>query len=270
MSDETTVDLDSLETVEFTTSKKTTKPTKPTKITVQLGDENLSAPRPKDGVLFFAQSAVSDHANDADRWSSAWNLLSAVLNAQDRHRFLQRACDRDDPLNAAMMWDMIGQLLDRWNLDSKIPASVPVVVEEQPHPEFPDPVKIVNEDLDLDLVAYPPKNIILGLTASALSTGATLSDQAWVIGLFLDAALTRGDVLTINYRLRDSDDDLDLEHLTELVQTLIRRWYDKPIGNRKSRRAQNARSRKAGRAKTVTAELEPLSGQETLDSALED
>lgn len=268
------LDLEGLEVVSFTTKSKPKHPAASAALTVKLGDEELSAPRPKDGVLFFAQSAVSDNANEADRWSHAWNLVNAVLSAQDRHRFLERVCDRDDPLNAHMFWNMIGQLLDRWNLDSKIPASVPVVVKEEPHPPFPDPVRLHNEDLDLDIVAYPPKDIVLGITASALSQGSTVSDQAWVIGLFLDAALERKDVLTINYRLRSGQDDLDLSELTQMVQMLIERWYDKPVGNRKTRRAAKAKTRKKPR--TVQGEFvdvdggEPVPGQATLDSALEE
>lgn len=253
---EPALDLDAIEVVDFATSSTGKSSPKPTVTKVNLVGETIKVTRPKDAVLFFAQRAVSDNANEADRYSAALNLLNGMFTPQNRHRFLERACDRNDPLNATAMWEMIGQLLERWSPDSKIPASSPVNIEAQPHSELPAPLRIVNEDLDLDVVCHPPKDLIMGITASAISVGSTLSDQAWCIGLFLDAALSRGDLMHINERLRNQNDDLDLEDVANLVQQLVERWYDAPLGNRKQRRARNAKQRRSSSAPALSGDTD--------------
>lgn len=238
-----------LETIEFTTPAKKTK-AKKVETKLDLVGETYTVSKPKDAVLFFAQSAVADTANDADRWMAALQFLDAAFTPMDRKRFFERACDAEDPLTAGAVFDAIGSLLDRWAPTNKTPANAPVKVE--PHPDtIPaglQPVRIVNDDLNLDLTCHPPKDLVLGITSAAIATGANTGQQAWCIALFLDAALSPHDTLTLDHRMRSHNDDLDLDDVAGIVQALIERWYpDGPQPNRKARRATNARTRKTTR-----------------------
>lgn len=238
---------DALDTIEFTTpaARQREDVTTP----VNLCGEDMVVRRPKDATLFFAQSAVADSANDADRMLAILQLIDASLEASDRYRLLERACDGDDDLTAGAVYDMFEELFKRWGEDSKVPAAAPVRVEAVPD-SIPAgaPARIVNHDLGLDLVCHPPKDIILHITASSIAAGTNRGQQAWCLMLFLDAALTKADSMVLDQRMRNTRDPLDLEALLAIVEALVGRWYpDEAVpagGNRKQRRAAAAGGRK--------------------------
>jgi len=243
------LDVDQLDVLDFTSSDFTTTAYKKVSTTVDLLGEDVDFHRPKDGVLFFVQSAVADTANDADRWMAALRFLESSLTPQSRKRFLDRACDRSDPLNASALWDTIGELLRRWDPKTKIPASQKIVIEHRPDAaEGYNPVRIVDEALRLDFIAYPPKDIVLGFTGSAIAASASPAQQAWCVNLFLDGSLDGDVALELSYRLQSpayGDDKLDLPHLLGIVRSLIERWYSGTNPNRAARRAQASQSRKS-------------------------
>jgi|SRR5690625_338411 len=233
------------EVIEFTTPKARARETVTTKVT--LCGEDLHARRPKDAVLFFAQSAMSEIASDSDRAMAMLQILDASCDSVSRHRILERACDRQDPVTAQAVYQMIEALTERWSPETKTPADHPVVVNPSPDaaPQA-DPVRIVNEDLDLDLVCHPPKDLILHITSSGLARGAGQGQQAWCVMLFLDAALSQSDAVSLSQRMRRPNDPLDLEALMSIIETLMKRWYPDSAaeGTRAQRRAKASRDRK--------------------------
>lgn len=247
-------DIDELDVLDFTSTASTEPRKKDITTPVDLGGETLTFHRPKDGTLFFTQSAIADTANDADRWLAGLRFLEATLKPQDRKRFLDRACDRDDNLTAGMFWETIGQLLRRWDPASKVPPGTVLRIDPVPDGvQGQRPVRIVDDNLALDFVAHPPKDIILGITASAIGAGASTGQQAWCITLFLDGALDPAVALELSYRLNSpaySNDPLELGHLFEIIRKLIERWYsgEVPRPNRAARRAQTAAARKQTKA----------------------
>lgn len=245
---------------------------------VVLCGEEFTARRPKDAVLFFTQSAMADVANDSDRALAMLQLLDACLQPVDRHRILQRACDPDDPVTAGAVYGMIHQLLERWDPATKIPDSAPVLVAPVPDSApANDPVRIVNDDLGLDLLCRPPKDLILHITASALATNANAGQQAWCVMLFLDAALSNADALQLEARIRNPRDELDLEALLNLIHTLMGRWHPESMPpeqpNRKQRRARAAQGRKKSSARTPgkaavapVGKADPLPAQDSAET----
>src|SRR5690625_6755532 len=67
------------EVIEFTTPKTQTRETITTKVT--LCGEDFYARRPKDAVLFFAQSALGEVASDADRAMAMLQILDASCDS---------------------------------------------------------------------------------------------------------------------------------------------------------------------------------------------
>lgn len=254
--DTSTHDDPTPEVIEFTTPKARTRETIATKVT--LCGEDLYARRPKDAVLFFAQSALSEVASDSDRAMSMLQILDAACDTVARHRILERACDRKDPVTAQAVYQMIEALTERWSPETKTPADHPVVINpsEDSAPRV-DAVRIVNDDLGLDLVCHPPKDIILHITSSGLATGANQGQQAWCVLLFLDAALSKADAIHLSQRMRRPNDPLDLEALMSIIETLMQRWYPEAgggSGNRSQRRAKASQGRKKT---TKTKKVEP-------------
>lgn len=266
------LDPDSLDVLEFTAPARTTR--KAVTTDVDLVGHTYTFRRPKDGILFFTQAAVADSANDADRWMASLSFLQASLQPQDRKHLLDRACDPDDALTAGAWWEVIGELLRRWAPDSKVPASEPVTIDAHPDTVTgADPVRILDEDLRLDLVAHPPKDVVLGLTGSAIAAGANTGQQAWCINLFLDAALSSADALDLDRRLSlpPDADPLDLGDLFGIVEALIGRWYG-DTGNRAARRAKASTARKKAPAKksASNARRAPAARQRTIAGRFED
>lgn len=243
--DTSTHDAPTPEVIEFTTPKARARETVSTKVT--LCGEDLYARRPKDAVLFFAQSALSEVASDSDRAMSMLQILDAACDSVSRHRILERACDREDPVTAGAVYQMIEALTERWSPETKTPADHPVVINPSPDSApRADAVRIVNDDLGLDLVCHPPKDIILHITSSGLATGANQGQQAWCVMLFLDAALSKADAINLSQRMRRPSDPLDLEALMSIIETLMQRWYPEAgdTGNRAQRRAKSSQDRK--------------------------
>lgn len=242
---------DDIEVINFTSPDKPKTKAK-AKLKVDLVGVTYEIHRPKDATLFLAQSAVADSANEADRWMTALNLIETCMTPQDRKHFLDRACDRQDPLTAGAVWEMIGELLARWEATNKIPASKPIVIGAHPDAVgLTKPVRIVEDELGLDLVCHPPKDLILGITSSAIAASANPGQQSWCINLFLDAALNRPDALRLAMRLKAPSyvDELDLGTIASVVQTLIEKWYPSNMGTRAQRRAVASRNRKATKRK---------------------
>ncbi|WP_367139279.1 hypothetical protein [Saccharothrix sp. HUAS TT1] len=234
-----------METLEFRTPKRA-REEQP--IPVTLCGEELVVQRPKDAVLYFAATAIGADVPEPDRAMAVIQFLSGTLGLVDRKRFIDRAIDPADPVDLGATVQLVGGLLERWNAWPARGRVEPLVVEADPAPVTGEPVHIVNEDLELDLVAHPPKDLVLMFVAAALATGANEGQQAWSVGIFLDAALERADRDVVARRMRDHDDDLDLEHIAEIVQHLIERWS--PKANRAARR-DAARAKGRGSAKAV-------------------
>lgn len=233
-----------MDTLSFSTPAKTRTAQA---VPVVLCGEEFTVRRPKDAVVYFMQTVIGDSVSEGDRAMAVLQFVDSALDPVDRKRFFDRCLDGPrgleypgDPVNQAATLEMIGSLLDRWNAwpETGHHTPDPVIVEPTATPFAGQPVRIKHEELDLDFTAWPPKDIILLFVAASMATGASVGQQAWAIGLFLDAALLKQDELMVSQRLRHTDDELDLGHLAEIVQELITRWT--PKGNRAARRAAAA------------------------------
>src|SRR5699024_11474718 len=87
-----------VETVDFSTP---TREREIVKTPLTLCGETYEVIRPKDAALFFLSSAYSDSGTDADKALTLVQWVEATHTEQDHARFLQRCCDRDDPLRLA-------------------------------------------------------------------------------------------------------------------------------------------------------------------------
>lgn len=219
-----------METLSFSTPART-RAEQP--IPVTWCGEELVIRRPKDSVLFFGAEIGADDA--ADQAAALIDFLDGTLDPAQRKRFFDRIRDREDPINIATTGALVDGLMQRWNNWPDDDQVEPLVIEPTPTPVVGSDVRVLHEDLDLDVVAHPPKDIVRALVGSALATTATVAQQAWVLGLFLDAALDPADAMVIARRLRSRDDDLDLHHIAEIVADLVERWA--PTANRAERRA---------------------------------
>jgi hypothetical protein len=229
-----------VDTLSFTTPAKN-RPDQA--VPVQLCGEEFSVRKPKDAVLYFTQTAIGETVSEGDRAMAILQFVDSALSPVDRKRFFDRCMDGPrgadrpgDPVNQATTLEMIGGLLDRWSNwpEHGTHTPEPVLVEPRVTAVHGGPVHVQHPDLDLDFVAYPPKDVILLFVSASLATGASTGQQAWAIGLFLDSALDKPDSLLVSTRLRHTDDDLDLGHLAEIVNALITQW--RPV-NRAARRA---------------------------------
>lgn len=222
-----------MDTLTYSTPARTRDPQP---IPVTWCGQDLTVTRPKDAVLYFASTVTASDIDESDRALALVQFLDGTLTAEQRKRFFDRVLDRDDPINARSTIALVRGLTERW---AKWPASgevEPLVVEPQPDMVLGDPVTVVHDALDLEFVAHPPKDIVLFYVASSIATTASAGQQAWAIGMFLDASLDSSDSHAVSRRLRDRDDDLDLQHVSEIVADLITRWVpDRP--NRAQRRA---------------------------------
>lgn len=208
-------------------------------IPVELCGEAFTVKRPKDAVIYFASQVVGSDIGDADRAMAVLQFIDSTLEPVDRKRYFDRVIDRADPVDLRASLDLVGGLLERWNAWPADGQVEPLVVDTAPVSTVGEVINIVNDELELDVDAHPPKDIVLLFVSASMATGANLGQQAWAIGLFLDAALDPGDALIISHRMRHGDDDLDLDHIAEIVQELVNRWA--PRRNRAERRAASAR-----------------------------
>ncbi len=202
-------------------------------ITVTWCGENLVIRRPKDSVLYFATALGSEI--EQDQAAALVDFLDGTLTPDQRKRFFDRVRDRDDPINLATTSALVDGLLVRWNNWPEDDQVEPLVIDPVPAPVIGSDIRVPIEELELDLVAHPPKDIVLFLMASTLAVTSTVAQQAWMLGLFLDAALDPADAMVIARRLRSRDDDLDLHHVGVIVSDLVEKWL--PRANRAERRA---------------------------------
>lgn len=277
MTDTTETDLaldapdDGIEVIEFTT--KRTKASRDREnqsrtIKVDLVGVEYELLRPKDFRLFAFTGATSDLAAEPDTWYQTIRLIDEIFDPVDRKSFFSRACDREDPLNAGAVFDMLEQLSDRWSATTQTAAERPVMVTEQPHMNTGlEPVRIETDDFGehgLNQVFHPPKDLLLGMVASVLSTQADEAAVAWAVGLFLDGALTKPERRYLERRLHTRYGDLDLEDLLDLVNTLLERWHpEAKASNRQARRTQAAKKRKT----TAKAKPKPKTAQSTTSTS---
>lgn len=221
-----------MDTLTYTTPARTRDPQP---IPVTWCGEDLTITRPKDSVLYFATTVTASDIDESDRALAMIQFLDGTLTPDQRKRFFRRVLDREDPINARATIALVQGLTERW---AKWPANgdvEPLIIEQQPSMVLGEPVEIVHEGLDLAVVAHPPKDLVLFYVGASVATTATEGQQAWAVGMFLDASLDPADSYVISRRLRDRDDDLDLRHISEIVADLIHRWT--PKANRAQRRA---------------------------------
>lgn len=227
-----------MDTLTFTSTRRTRSEQA---VPVSLCGEDITVRRPKDAVLYFAQTIIGDTVSDADRAMAVLQFIEGTLDPLDRKRFFDRIIDRADPIDLQAVTSLVGGLLDRWNdwpADGKVE---PLEIEgDEPTPVPGGPVQVVNKDLELEFTVHPPKDIVLLIVSTAMATGANLGQQAWAVGLFLDAALDAVTAMLVSRRMRSNQDDLDLEDIAEIVKELIGRWA--PRTNRAQRRARARRA----------------------------
>jgi hypothetical protein len=206
-------------------------------VSVTFCGEEFTVQRPKDSVLFAAQVVAAGDVVGPDRAAAILQFLNSTLEAQDRYRYFARVIDRADPVNLSATIELVAELARRWGDWPADGDVAPVVIEPSPTPSTGQPVEIVHEELDLEFVCHPPKDVILLFTAASLATGAAPGQQAWAIALFLDASLSGEDALMVATRLKDTRDDLDLGDIAEIVMKLMERWGQGLLTNRAARRA---------------------------------
>lgn len=223
------------DTLTFTTPTRRRASQPP--LSVNWCGEQITVRRPKDSVLYFSSPAMDNDVPPADRAAAVFEFLHGTLEPADHKRFLERLLDRDDPINLRSCVALIEALMDRWNNPPKGAAKAKrvLVIEPQEPLHLGEPETIRNAELDLDFVAYPPKDLVMFLVAASTAGASTMGRQAWAIGMFLDACLEPSDQMEISQRLRDRDDALDLEHISEIVGHLIGKWA--PKARRAERRA---------------------------------
>lgn len=250
---------DGVEVIEFTTKRSKVardRDRHPTASTVTLVGEEFDVIRPKDFRLFALAGATSDLAAETDTWYQVIRLVDEIFDPVGRKRFFNRACDREDPLTAGAVFELLEELSDRWGATSATAAARPVVVGA--HPDLNTglkPVRIETDDFGergLEMTFHPPKDLLLGIVASVLSTQADDEAIAWATALFLDGALPLGDRKALKRRLHTRYGDIDLDDFLDLVNTLLDRWHPQTKAtNRQARRAQAAKKRKTTKTKTV-------------------
>jgi hypothetical protein len=234
--------------IEFSSPVRKARQARP--ITVDLyGKHEIVLQRPKDAVLFFASVAGADNASSGDRAAAIIQFVNGATEPVQQQKFWQLAIRGELNLQATV--DLITAATTRWqHWDAKNTA--PIRITWTPSAAEYEPVEVVNEDLDLHLVCTPPTDLILTCVAASMASSASEADQAWGIGMFLDAALSPADGMVVSQRLRSLNGDLELEDVGEIVTRLIDVW--KPTSNRDGRRAaqkkpaaSTARRQSAGR-----------------------
>jgi hypothetical protein len=223
-------------TLQFTTPKRN-REARP--IPVNLCGHELTLHRPKDTTIYFASQISADTASDGDRAMAILQFVEGVLDPATRKEFWDWAIAGDVNLTAVM--EMISGAMERWQ-DWDPKDDEPLRIEFEAGPWKPDPITVVNEDLDIRWVCAPPSDLIVACVAASLATGADVGQQAWGIGIFMDATLSKADAMIAAQRMRNRDDDLELEDIAAMVGDLLEEW--KPPTNRRDRRdrARSARS----------------------------
>lgn len=239
--------LGHMETLNFTTPTTRVREKQP--VTVDFVGETITITRPKDWVLLSARTCLADNVTDSERALSLLQFLLGTLGQQGYSRFLSRALDRDDPINLTSVITLISKLLETW-ADYTDNAAVTVEPTDESGVISDEPVRIVNDDLGIDYVFHPPKDLIIMAVAATLSSPEDGAQQ-WACELFLDACLDRTDAVFLKRRLRISDDDndlLDVDDIAPIMKTLLERWEpgQRAALNRAERRAQTKKPSTSG------------------------
>lgn len=242
--------------VPFTTKSKA--PRQPQPVQVTFCGEQFVVERPKDATLFFASRVVAEDVPEGDRAQALLQFVQNTLDPITYKRFLERALDPADPVDLQATLRLVAELVDRWNNWPARGPAMPVVIKADPAPPLGDPIDVVDEDLGLDFVAHPPKDLLMAFVAAALATGANPGQQAWSIGIFMDAVLDPETRSTIRRRLVARHDDLDIGNLADLVRYLIGQWNPDVVPvvvelPRAQRRARTAPKKQSAGAKKPAA-----------------
>lgn len=245
----------------------TTRRRDPQPIPVDLCGEQFTVHRPKDTVLYFAGGISADTASDSDRAMGMLQFLDGTLDPEQRHRFFERCRDRDDPVDMDVTLRLVTGLLQQWTDWPADGDPDPVVIEpaDESTPRA-EPVTIDHPSFDLEFQAHQPKDIILVFTTAALAATAGIGQQAWAMGMFLDACLDPADSVIVSHRMRDANDDLDLEHVSEIVQRLLGHWNPEPA-NRQQRRAAAKTNSRSGTNKTSGTGAKSTNGRSASKTA---
>jgi hypothetical protein len=230
--------------LEFTTPKRN-REARP--VSVDLCGHELVLHRPKDTTLYFASQISADTASDGDRAMAILQFVEGVLDPVTRKSFWDWAIAGDINLTAVM--EMIGAALERWT-DWDPSNTDAIQIDYTDGPWQPQPVEIVNQDLGIHWTCSPPSDLIVACVAASLATGADVGQQAWGIGIFLDAALSPADAMVTARRMRQIDDELELGDIAEIVNALLEQW--RPPTNREQRR-ERAKRKPAAQQRPASA-----------------
>lgn len=112
--------------------------------------------------------------------------------------------------------------------------------------------QIVEEPFELDgesFVARKPKDSILIYLTAAASDNATDADRMYAVMQFINGCLTPAAQARIQSRLRDYDDDLELDDLVDLMEDLAEKF------GAEKRRAASGRAPGAGKVITPDGQI---------------
>lgn len=122
--------------------------------------------------------------------------------------------------------------------------------------------QIIEVEFKLDgekFIARKPKDSVMVYLTAASSDQASTADQMYATMQFINGCLTPAAQQRIQSRLRDWDDDLELDDLAELMQDLAKRFAEES-GNLSSTGRPLHPRRKPGAGKVITPD-----GQEATD-----
>lgn len=188
-----------METFEFTTPTVATRD--PQTLTIDLCGEELRLDRPKDWILTNVGTIFSDDVTDDARAQAMLRYLLGTLDENGYERLLHRSLDRDDNLNLAALLEFINTTWTRWS-DTNTHNPTPIVIRSDDPGIRGYPVQVRNTDLGIDLIAQPPKDLVMMIVA-ACATRSSSAGHRWAIEYFLEAVLDRDDFLRTNMRLKD-------------------------------------------------------------------
>lgn len=229
------------ETLTFTTAVK--EPVRQPIPVTFCGDEWI-VQRPKDAVLVFASMVAAENVSDAERAAAVTQFLQGTLVSDQWARFIARAIDVDDPVNLTEARALVEGLLERWTAWPARGRVDPLVIEPVDGQHTPsEPVRLVHTQLDIDVLAHRPKNLILLMVIAAQAAHGDLGQHMWAVSTFLDASLGEADRQRIAFRMRSRHDELDVEHVVAMVDQLAHRWGDEAQGSNRAQRRAAARGR---------------------------
>ena len=254
-----------METLEFTTPTAAGRDPQP--IAVDFAGHEFVVHRPKDWVILSAQTAMAENITDTERALGIVQFLLGTLGESEYYHFIRRTLTRDDGVHVSNTISFIGQLLRAW---SDYQPGAAITIDAVDDPIHGEPVRVVNDDLGLDLVFSPPKDIAIMIFAATASSTEDWGQQ-WACEYFLDATLGRGEAMALKRRLRmpSSSDPIDVAHLDPIIEALLERWSPAtaPAANRAERRASQRGSRSTSTRSTSTRSKTTSSGTRSKTTA---